>query len=386
MLVYVKFSFYTALSRLEKLIRSPIAFVFFSQFLLGIIQVKAFFSYSGEDYLDFSFSYLIGSVGAIILSLNTENEILAGVWNSALKKYFTILVSGGVLISMYAMSVGQIVPHFLAFTFLQVSIRIFVAWANSAKPFPIALAIGGVAVMVTAVFLSLNSLIIVIFGALAIAKKSGAGVPASRIEQEGRFLFKSFQAFLAYIPHTLSGIVIGNIDRFLALNYVNGNVAETYLRTLQMLSWSTFVMFPIVFAMRRRIIEIGQIAKYREAVSVFSIIIILLSFNFFSIYFLINLYNFDIQIHNESILLLLVAISFSQSYQVLSIILFIGKEYSKINKITVLSSIFGAIVSIGLVWAYESALALAIGLLVGWGMQFGLTVRELMRYQLRSGS
>lgn len=364
---------------------SPVVFVFFSQFLIGTLQVKAFFSYTGDEYLTFSSAYLGGSILAILLSLNAENEILGGDWNSAFNKYLNASWMLGVLAVGTTIVTNAEIPNLFAFAFLQVSIRIFVAWANSALPSPVVLILAGIAVSLAAWLLALPGLILVIFAALVVAKASGRGVNVIPVVREGHALYMSFRAFLAYLPHTLSGIVIGNFDRFLALSFVGGASAELYLRTLQIFAWATFILYPFLFFVRRQVILRNQLRNANEALQIFAIFLISIISIFFILIYLISLSNYPIELNYFVMLTLLLAMACSQSYQVISILIFIRKDFGVINRITLTSCFIGATISVVLVWLYASPVSLAAGLLAGWASQLAMATRAAESGRLRRG-
>lgn len=384
MATLVKIAFERVSAAGAALVASPIIFVFFSQFLLGVLQLKAFFFYTGGEYLAFSSAYLSGSILAILLSLNAENEILGGNWSSAFRKYLNASWMLGTLAVGATIFTNGLIPNFFAFAFLQVCIRIFVAWANSAAPAPAILIMAGTAVCVAACLLTMPWLILVIFAALAVAKASGSGSDVIPVAREAHALYLSFRAFLAYLPHTLSGIVIGNFDRFLALSFVGGQSAELYLRTLQICAWATFMVYPILFFIRRQIISRQHLRGFNEAARVLSIFLILIISVFCIIAYLISYTKSPIELNYILIFLLLLATACSQSYQSISILIFIRKQFSVINRITLTSSVVGAATSVTLVWFYSSPVSLAAGLLAGWAAQFAMTARALGSIRLHN--
>lgn len=344
----------------------------------GLIQVMAFLLLHGKDYLGFSRAFLEGTVLSTFLVLNFENTILGGKFSASVSKYFVFFWMLGMAAVVIGAVLGEKIPNFLVFCCWGVCCRIFLSWAASRPTAPARLFSAGLLVIVACVASDLNCVMAVSLLAMSIA-----GPEIFRIgrSMDGALLVEircSAAAFVRYLPHTVSGLMLGYFDRYLALNVVGGSQAELYLRTVQICSWAAFTCYPIVFAFRNRILASGE-QSLRNA---FSTLLILSAVMAASIGMILIVLSFFEQAPAMSAFLLLfcfLATIFSQFYQVASILNFVREKFLAINRITLLSGCVSLAIGVWGVMRYQTAITLAVMFMAGWFTQVVLTVYSLKK-------
>jgi hypothetical protein len=344
----------------------------------GLIQVEAFFSLRGADYLAFSAAYLLGTVLSLLLVLNFENLILAGRWSPAVQRYAAAIWTVGLAAALLAVLGQELVPSFVAFCSLGVCFRIFLAWANHARPAPGSLFAAGTLVLASSLAGGLAQVTLAALLAFTLAAWRAQGPVLGKDDGIVAVGKDSLLAFVKYLPHTLSGLVVGYVDRYVALNIVGGSAAEVYLRTVQVCSWAAFVAYPVVFQARGRVLQAGSLRACMAlrilglvAATIAAATAAILAVSYFSGRLPVLL--------PWVVGMVFMAIVCSQAYQVASSLNFVGERFSTINRITLGSAALVLLLAFGLVPAWKTAEALALVLLSGWCVQFGMTVAVLRR-------
>jgi hypothetical protein len=365
-----------------EILHSNAMFALVFQGISGLIQLKAFIAFSGADYLAFSAAYLAGSMLAILVALNFENMILGGRWTRSVRNYVTAIWLLGMIAALITWRMSGTGPHMalsvVVFCSLNVCSRIFLAWASHARPSTFGPSIA--AAFVVAICL-LGDFSLVLIAAL-IAFPLVAWRAQGPLAQDGvglrQVLVTSTAEFLGYLPHTLSGLAIGYLDRFVALSIVGGVEAEGYLRTVQIFSWAAFVAYPVVFYSRSRVLKSEKLnasALFRSvfllaaviAAAVLMILIVfwltgrMTSFSFFAL------------------VLVFLAIVCSQSYQMVSPLNFINNRFNTVNRISLSSAAVVTALALTLVPTWRTSEAMSLVLLSGWSVQLVLTVSALQR-------
>ena len=126
-------------------LRKPALFALTIQGLSGLIQVSAFVSLKGADYLSFSEAFLTGTALSLLLVLNFENEILGGAFSVAMRRYFLLFWVAGIADLLHAGVARDAAPSFVAFAAWGVCSRMFLAWSSNRLPTLAGPAAGGLA-------------------------------------------------------------------------------------------------------------------------------------------------------------------------------------------------------------------------------------------------
>ena len=241
---------------------SSAIFALVFQGINGLIQVKAFIALTGADYLAYSAAYLAGSVLAIIAALNFENMVLGGRWTRSVRHYLVGIWLLGMVAALLMWNLHSTVPmtvlSVLVFCSLNVCSRLFLAWASQARPSSFGPALAGALVLVSCLLGDLSLVLIAALMAFPLVAWRAQGPKAQASAGLRQVLVTSTAEFVGYLPHTLSGLVIGYLDRFVALSIIGGAEAERYLRTVQICSWAAFIAYPVVFYWRSRVLKIRE--------------------------------------------------------------------------------------------------------------------------------
>lgn len=371
-------SFLVLKVKLLTVLGSSAMFALVFQGINGLIQVEAFFFLRGVDYLAFSAAYLTGTVLSLLAALNFENQILAGKGTRSVRAYFVASWFMGLSASLASWALNYTVPSFVAFCCFGLCSRLFLAWANQARPSTCGLLCAGASVLASCLLGDLNLVMVVAMLAFPLAgwRAQGPAVPA-----DGGFwviLRSSGHAFLRYLPHTLCGLAIGYMDRFMALNIVGGLVSEGYLRTVQVCSWAAFLSYPVVFHARSRVLQAGHLKGGQAVRSILLLAAVISSCT--ALILMVAWFSHRMPpISAPVLVLVLLATVCSQSYQVVSTLNFVSSRFGTINRITLSSAVVALILALTLVPAWSSAEALAIVLFAGWFVQLSLTTAVLCR-------
>lgn len=358
--------------------RSPALFALVFQGINGLIQVSAFFFLHGQNYLDLSESLLFGTVLSLVCTFNFENIILRGSFSNSIYLYFIVFWLVGLLGAVFGILQGKLFPYFFVFCCWGVCVRIFLAWAVTARPSLLRLALAALLVGGVCLIGNLNFVIISCFVALPLAALPKSGIESAADSGLWRTIYASFSDFTKYLPHTISGLVIGYLDRYVAINVVGGAGGETYLRIVQVCSWAAFLSYPVIFWLRNDLIKVNSLSCRRGCflfmvvlcVMLAAVCVILVIMFLLSKVPITTLYPF---------LIVFTAIVFSQYYQVVSSLNFVQEQFSVINIITLLSGIVSITLAYFLIPLYPTTLSLAIMFLMGWLVQSSLTILSLIR-------
>ena len=346
----------------------------------GLIQVEAFFALHGPEYLSFSAAYLLGTVLSMLFVMNFENSILAGRWTATVRRYFIAVWLLGLLAAGTALAWRVAVPSFLVFCCFGICSRIFLAWANHARPAATSLLLAAMLVLLASLVSSLAMVMLAAMLAFPLAAWRATGPELAADGGSIPVLRDSLLAFTKYLPHTLSGLAIGYVDRFVALNIVGGAEAELYLRTVQVCSWAAFVAYPVVFQARARVLQQGSLtlaSALRTAAFLAGVMIIAGAL----IVTVAHLTGRMPVLSPFVLTTVFLAIIFSQCYQVASSLNFVNDRFGTVNRITLSSAALVLLLAFTLVPAWKAADALALVLLSGWLLQFSLTAAFLYRQQ-----
>lgn len=369
--------------RAISLVRSPIAFALVFQGISGLVQVSAFYSLAGQAYLDFTAAFLLGNVLSMAFVLNFENVLLAGVVTRSMRRYFTLVWTVGLVAAITTIGLHEAVPSFVAFCCLGVCLRLFLAWATHARPSPKGLALavvltlsacgfGGPTHMVLAAMLAFP---LATWGAERPGVTDDKGILAISLD--------SLSEFARYLPHTISGLVVGYVDRYAALQIVGGSGAESYLRTVQMCSWAAFIIYPVVFQARRQVLRIGRIGA-AITIQVIGAVAVALALVAAAIYLLSHWVDHAPVLVPGVVILAFLAIMSGQCYQVFSSLNFVGMRFGTINRITLTSAAVAMVLTCFLVPTLRTPESLATVLFSGWFCQVCITVVVLFRQQGRA--
>lgn len=364
--------------RLLSLLHARALFALVFQGINGLIQVEAFFSLRGADYLAFSAAYLLGTVLSLLLVLNFENVVLAGRWTTGVRRYALAAWAVGVAAALVAVVTRAPVPSFVAFCCFGICLRLFLAWANHARPAPPGLVAGGLLVLAACLAGDLSAAMLAAMLAFPLAAWRVEGLVLGRDDGLWQVIRASFLSFAQYLPHTVSGLVVGYVDRYVALNTVGGHEAETYLRTVQVCSWAAFVAYPVVFQARSRVLQAGTL-QVGAALRTLGLVAAAMALAVAVILAVSHTTGRMPTLSPWVVLTVFLAIVCSQSYQVASSLNFVGERFATINRITLASAALVLVLAFGLVPAWRTAEALAVVLCSGWCLQFGLTVAVLRR-------
>ncbi len=352
------------------------------QGISGLIQVKAFFSLSGSDYLAFTAAYLAGSVVAIIVALNFENMILGGRWTRSVHHYLATTWLLGIVAALLTWGLHSTVPFtvlsVVAFCSLNVCSRLFLAWANQARPSSFGPVLAGALVLVSCLLGDLSLVLISALIAFPLVAWRAHGPEAQADTGLRQVLATSTAEFLGYLPHTLSGLAIGYLDRFVALSLVGGVEAEGYLRAVQICSWAAFVAYPVVFYSRRRVLQSGKLDVSTVSKSIFPLAVVIAA-TVLMILVLSWLTDRMPSVSFFALVLVFLAIVCSQSYQVVSPLNFVNNRFGAINRITLSSAAVVMALAFTLVPLWKSSEAMSTVLLSGWLVQLILTISLLRR-------
>jgi hypothetical protein len=361
---------------------SSAIFALVFQGINGLIQVKAFVALSGADYLAFSAAYLAGSMLAMLAALNFENMILGGRWTRSVRYYLVGTWLLGMVASLLIWSLHSMVPitvlSILAFCSLNVCSRLFLAWANQARPSSFGPLLAGALVLVSCLLGDLSHVLISALMAFPLVAWRAQG-PEAQVGPDLRQVLKTSTAeFLGYLPHTLSGLAIGYLDRFVALSVVGGVEAEGYLRTVQICSWAAFVAYPVVFYSRRRVLQSGklEVSTVSKLILLLASVIAATALMFLVLFWLTDrMFSFSF----FPLILVFLAVVCSQSYQVVSTLNFVNNRFGTINRITFYSAAVSVALAFTLVPLWKSSEAMSTVLLSGWLVQLVLTISVLRR-------
>jgi hypothetical protein len=319
---------------------------------------------------------------AILVALNFENMILGGRWTRSVRQYLAATWLLGVIAALVTWRMGGAVPFtaisVVAFCSLNVCSRLFLAWASHARPSTFGPGLSGAFVLVSCLLGDLSLVLVAALMAFPLVAWRAPGPAAQACTGFRQVLVKSAAEFLGYLPHTLSGLAIGYLDRFVAISIVGGVEAEGYLRTVQIFSWACFVAYPVVFYLRSRVLNVGKLDASTTSKSIFllaaaiagtGLMILLLS------------YLTDRMPSVSFIALVFVFLAFvcSQSYQVVSPLNFINNRFNTVNRITLASAAVTVALALTLVPTWKSSEAMATVLLSGWLVQLVLTISVLRR-------
>lgn len=372
------------MNRVLEFLHSNTIFALVFQGINGLIQVKAFFALSGSDYLAFSTAYLGGAVMAVLVALNFENLILGGRWTQSVRQYLTAIWLLGMVVVLVAWSLPGTVPSTLllvvVFCCFNVCSRLFLAWASQARPSPLGPVLASVLVLFSCLVGDVSFVLLAGLMAFPMAawRAQGPEVQAGvGLRQE---VTNSAVKFFAYLPHTLSGFAIGYLDRFVALSFVGGVEAENYLRTVQICSWAAFVAYPVVFYSRARLLRAGKLDPGTMATFFFPLVAVIAAV-VLMILLSTSLTDRRPSVSLSALVLVLLAILCSQSYQVVSSLNFVNNRFSTINRITLSAAAVVVTLAFTLVPTWKSAEAMATVLLSGWMVQLSLTIVSLQQRQ-----
>ncbi len=353
--------------------RSSTFFALLFQGIGGLIQVTAFVFLQGEAYLQFSSAFLVGIVLSIFFALNFENIILGGRFSPSINRYFIFFWLLGLAAVVVGKMVGATSPHFIVYCCWGVCSRILLAWAADKPAEFVRIFLIGVFVAAICWSGDLHYLMGASLLAIPLSAPSILFVPKSPDAGIRAEVLGSFRAFSHYFPHTVSGLMIGYFDRFMALNVVGGAAAEAYLRTIQICSWAAFVCYPLVFSFRNSIVAERRFSRRRGLTIFLSLCGVMISAIVIILFFLHELQRVPATTPLV-VALCLSAIVLSQFYQVTSILNFIGERFSVINRITLISGGFSLAFGLLLVMHNPSASSLATMFLAGWVSQVSLTL------------
>jgi hypothetical protein len=359
-------------------LQAPALFALLFQGINGLIQVAAFFGLAGPSYLAFTAAYITGTIVSILFVLNFENTLLAGAATRSVRLYFVVFWLVGLASALAAVLWHSTVPSVVTFCCWGVCFRLFLAWATHAKPAPSGLLLAGSLAMATCLLGDLPQLLVVamlVFPLAAVGAAGPAVTPGDGFVLEAR---ASVTAFAKYLPHTLSGLLLGYVDRYLALGVVGGAGAEVYLRTVQVCSWAAFLAYPVVFQARARVLQAGTLdggKALRVAGNVGATIAVAVAA------ILTVAYHSGRMPVLEPVVVALAfgAVVCSQSYQIVSTLNFVGQRFGIINRITLSSAATVLLLGALLVPAVRTPVVLALVYFSGWFVQFGLTVMILRR-------
>jgi hypothetical protein len=359
-------------------LRRPTMFALVFQGINGLIQVEAFFALRGAAYLAFSVAYLAGTVLSLLVVLNFENLILAGQWTRSVRGYLAGNWLLGMSASVASWALQSTVPSFVAFCCFGVCSRLFLAWANQARPAPAGPLCAGGAVLASCLLGDLNLVLVVAMLAFPVAAWRAQRPAALADSGFWAVLRNSAGAFARYLPHTLSGLAVGYLDRYVALDIVGGTAAEGYLRTVQVCSWAAFVAYPVVFQARSRVLQAGRlegpllgrsVSLLAAAITGATAIILLVAW----------IGHRMPPLSAPVLVLVLMAIVCSQSYQVVSTLNFVGNRFGTVNRITLSSAAVVVVLAFTVVPTWKTAESLSLVLFAGWFVQLGLTTAVLRR-------
>lgn len=364
------------------ILHSNAMFALVLQGISGLIQVKAFVALSGADYLSFSAAYLAGSMLAILVALNFENMILGGRWTRSVRHYLAATWLLGMVAALIIWGLRGAAPFTalsaVAFCSLNVCSRLFLAWASQARPSSFGPGLAGALVLVSCLLGDLSLVLIAALMAFPLIAWRAQGPEAQAGTGLRQVLATSTTEFLGYLPHTLSGLAIGYLDRFVALSIVGGVQAESYLRTVQICSWAAFVAYPVVFYSRSRVLKSGKL----DVSTVFKSIFLLAAVIAATVLVILLLSWLTDRMSSVSffaLFLVFLAIVCSQSYQVVSPLNFVNNRFNTVNRITLCSAALVVVLAFTLVPTWKSSEAMATVLLSGWLVQLILTISVLRR-------
>lgn len=363
---------------LEKLSRLPVLFALCLQGFAGLIQVTAFVRLHGSDYLDFSQAFLIGNVIAMLAVLNFENALLAGRFSRSVLGYFVGLWSIGFASLAFTLLRGGEIPSVVAFASWGVCLRLFLAWASGNTPRLAPILVAGASGVGAA--LSGNPALVMLVGMLAMALIGGmgGGLRAPADQGLGPVALGSARAYLRYLPHTIAGLAVGYLDRFVALGVVGGAPAEAYLRTVQVCAWGAFLCFPVVFELRSRALAAGAVTPIRAG-AILGMLSGILALAVALILGALAVTGESFALDPWVLLAVFAGIALSQYYQVISTLNFVGDRFSTINRITLASAAIVLVAGLPLVFTAPGGLSLALMFLAGWVVQAIATSLSLVR-------
>ena len=368
--------------KLLALFGSSAIFALVLQAINGLIQVKAFVALSGADYLSFSAAYLAGSMLAILVALNFENMILGGRWTRSVRHYLAATWLLGMVAALIIWGLRGVESFTalsaVAFCSLNVCSRLFLAWASQARPSSFGPGLAGALVLVSCLLGDLSIVLISALMAFPLVAWRARGPEAQAGTGLRQVLATSTAEFRGYLPHTLSGLAIGYLDRFVALVIVGGVEAESYLRTVQICSWAAFVAYPVVFYSRSRVLKSGKLDVSNVSKSIFLLAAVIAA----AVMMILLLSWLTDRMSSVSIfalVLVFLAIVCSQSYQVVSSLNFVNNRFNTVNRITLCSAAVVVALAFTLVPVWKSSEAMATVLLSGWLVQLILTISELRR-------
>lgn len=365
-------------ARLSALLHSRALFALVFQGINGLIQVSAFFGLQGQPYLDFSAAFLLGTVLSLLCTLNFENTVLAGTYTRSLRTYFVGFWLLGVASAAWAVVDASLVPSFVVFCAWGVCFRLFMAWANHARPVPTGLLACAALVLVACLRGQLAEVMLAAMLAFPIAAWRTHGPVVGDDRGLTSALRDSAAAFARYLPHTLCGLALGYLDRYVALTVVGGTDAETYLRTVQVCAWAAFLIYPVVFQSRNRVLHAGRLES-QMTVRVIGIVALAMAAATATILLVMQQLGRLPHLVPSVIALTAAALVCSQTYQIISTLNFVDQRFAAINRITLTSALVMVSLALLLVPALRSAQSLAVVLLSGWLIQLVLTVRTLRR-------
>ena len=360
-------------------LESSLWFAFLIQGLSGVVQIKGYIALRGLDYLNYQSAFTNGAVAAMFIVLNLENLILGGhAARSAVlicRGYQVV----GMVSCVFDAIAGSAVPNPLSFCCWFASTRLCLALgARQPANFGLVCTLG-LLVAAGSLFFTLPWLLFGAFVATLIAGWSTQLRLLALQDQGVRDVIKlSAFSFTRFLPHTVAGLFIGFLDRYLALYFVDGQVGEQYLRALQLCGMSAFLIYPFVYHERNKLLKASTSVDF---IYLAGLALKTLAALALAMAIVVSGMRAAGSLADINVLLLvtLLGIVCAQLYQVLAPVNFVKERFNLMNAITVGSAISAIVIAWILLSVSRSGLAIAAVLIAAWLCQVTATAWSLVR-------
>ncbi len=343
----------------------------------GLIQLAGYADFRGVDYVSFTSHFIVGALVANVLCLNTEALILSGkISGSGYRLLLFCGILGLVLSGVEPILLSSSVPSSALFACWFFCSRMFLALFARVAPSPRVIIPCGVA-LVALFFLRAG----IFFNVACYLSTllAVAAVIARRIVVEDKgltlSLWASLRTFAGYIPHTAAGFILSYSDRYAVIHFHPTSAAEAYLRIAQLASLAAFGVFPIVYAIRTKIINMSRVPTDMAIALMSATIAVGIGIAFVGAFFFVEVILVkrslsEVPVAPAFVLAMVSAAAFAQMYQAFSMRIFMTNNYGFINRGTIVGALLSlavAAIAIGL----DSAVSwISLVPLVGWALVY----------------
>lgn len=368
------------LTRLRAITSSPLLCFLCVQGSAGVIQLAAFFHLEGRSYLNFSASFVTGTIIGSVLSLNLEADILAGRARASAVRYLAFVWLIGLAGLARDYLIGQPAPGLIFFACWALCLRLYLALSAGCRWSPWGPCVAGLAVVSA---FALGSIFLVSLVALLGFPIMTMSARDWRVDKHARMaadILTSVRDFSRFLPHTISGFIFGYLDRYAALHFLSPDSGESYLRNLQICAWASFLAYPFLYQARASFAREGKILAGALASRV-GLLAALLAVSVSAIATAMVVAGKGDHLSLSILIFVFAATMMSQVYQMVSILNFVHKRFATVNMITIISAASTVAVAAVVLSLARRPEAVALVLLWGWSLQALMTVAIIRHRQ-----